>query len=127
MSIFEDTVEVWHNASERVEGPREIDTLIQGLQRVAHYHDDVAIVLDWESCHEISAKVDAHVPIPDDALDEHVELTTKRIGRTLGTKATIHGTESNTSFGLILHPIGVNYANEVISPQSVVAVDFYEV
>ena len=123
MSIFEDVLEVHYNAETRVEGPPSADTIRTALNRVAHDPDDVSVVLDWDTAHEIEDQL-MHISVDYDLPESHVETSCDRISTALDTRATVHGTGTGMDFGLVLHPIGINYANEVIAPASVVAIDF---
>jgi hypothetical protein len=126
MSIFEDTLEVWWNATNTVEGPRELDTLGTALSRVSFPPEEVSIVLDWDSAHEISDQLDVTVPLDDQVVREHVELATQRIGLALGVRATIHGVNSGQPYGLVVNPHSVRYDNSIAHAPGVVAIEWTE-
>jgi len=125
MTLFEDVVEVHSDSLTRIDGPRSIKTLNRAIETNIHDASDLSVVLDWGTCYEIESNlmdIDLDLQIPED----HVETSTDRIGIALECNPIVHGCETNKLFGLVMHPIGVNYNNEVISPGSVVAIDFIE-
>ena len=123
MSLFEDIIEVHYNANERVEGPRTVGTIERAIDENIHDADDLSVVMDWDTCHYIEDSL-MDIELDLDLPESHLETSTKRIGRAVGGKTIVMGTDSGQSFGLALHPIGVNYNNEVIAPTSVIAIDF---
>jgi len=123
MSLFEDVLEVHYDALRRVDGPRTVETIERALDSNIHDRDDLTVVLDWDTAHHIEDGL-MHIDLDLDLPESHVETSCDRIGRAIGGETLFIGTHSEQSFGVALHPIGVNYANEVISPGSVVAIDF---
>jgi hypothetical protein len=125
MTLFEDILEVWHESENRVQGPKELDTLIEAIDENIHDADDVSVVMDWETTHDIADQLD-YINVEYDGIvpREHVNLSTDYIGKALGGKTIVMGGDASTTFGIVLHPCGVSYENQILSPGSVVAINF---
>ena len=123
MTIFEDLIEVHYDALTRIDGPRSIQTINRALDTNIHDASDLSVVLDWGTCSQMEEKL-MDINLDLDLPEEHVETSTDRIGIAAEGNPLVHGYESSEAFGIVMHPIGVNYNNDVISPGSVVAIDF---
>jgi len=53
MSLFEDVLEAHYNATERIEGPRTVETLERAIEENIHDADDLSIVADWHTLHHM--------------------------------------------------------------------------
>ena len=134
MSIFEDLVEVHHNACcdhdvNTHEGSIHVDTLIEVEQKIQESNqyawlEDAIWVIDYQSAREMVADIDEPFAANHDR-PEHVNMNADIIGQLLPRMVCLK--DSATQFALLIDGSGVNYDNEIKNPKSVYAVEFVEV
>jgi hypothetical protein len=124
MSIFEDVLEVHYKAENRVEDVRHVETIRRALEKVEAVPEDVTVVLNWDSLAYIAGGLDVEPEYTGHVPRQHVELRPEKIELALDTDAMVFGTESGTSFGVVLDPHAVRYDNSIANQDNVVAIDF---
>jgi hypothetical protein len=124
MSLFEDVVEVQYQSENRIEGPRNIDTLREGLRKIAASPDKVSIILDWDTLDKIAYPLDVEPEVTGHVPRDHVELRPDKIGLALETRAFVHGIETSQPLGLLMDPSAVRYSNSIINEKKVVAIEW---
>jgi len=127
MTLFEDITEIHYNAEKRVVGPKELATIEEAFERIAKPPIDCTLVLEWDTLYGITDGLDVEVDTSDFIADpKHVEMEPDRLGKALGTKATVFGQVMGKDTGVLLNPRSVRYDNSIADTSGVVAIEFTE-